>query len=100
MKASSRVYKVDFGKRESYIGAVKNKVEDLVFSIFNPIVACMVLARRTDLALRLQDDFTVGMSLFKAAVYFKLINDPWPKSAHNVVGDPQPRLGNVATPQE
>jgi hypothetical protein len=79
---------------------MKNKVEDIVFFCFHPIVSCMVMAKRTDLAIGFQDDFTAGMSFCQAAIYFGFLNDPWPNRAHDQNGNPRPRLGDVATPSE
>jgi hypothetical protein len=60
----------------------------------------MVMAKRINLVIRFQDDYTAGMSLYRAAIYFGFLNDPWPNRAHDQNGNPQPRLGDVATPSE
>ena len=77
-----------------------SKVENVLFVLFNPIIALKVTAKRLDLAIRLQDDFTASMSMFRAAVYFGFAQDPWPKSAHDKSGELAPKMGEVALPQE
>lgn len=88
------------GRERAIFGFMNNRIENFGFCIFHPIEACMVWAKRTDLALRLQDDFTTGMNLFQAAIYFGLLNDPWPNSAHDSNGDLHPQMGKIASPQE
>lgn len=79
---------------------MKNKLENMLFGFFNPIASIRVWAKRTDLALRLQDDFAASMNLFQAAIYFGYIKNPWPQSSHNGAGELTPKLGQVAVPQE
>ena len=76
------------------------KIENVFFVLFNLPAALKVVAKRVDLAIRHQDDFTSGMSLFRTAVYFGFINDPWPNSAHTSSGELHPQKGQVSTPQE